>query len=211
MAMYDKSYIIELKKLCLKYGVFLIADEIAVGFGRCGEMFVCDDEVKPDFLCLSKGLTGGYLPLALVLTTDKVYGKFYCDYSEGKSFLHSHSYTANPLACSAANATLDIFENENIIEKNKELIKKLSIMIKKFETLENVTNIRQRGMIVAFDIKNYDPLKRQNLEIYKYALKNGVLIRPLANTVYFMPPYVINHDEMEKVVDVAYEALKYNF
>ncbi len=208
MAMYDKSYIKKLKKLCEDERVFLIADEIAVGFGRTGEMFICDEEIKPDFLCLSKGLTGGYLPLALVLTTDKVYGRFYCDYSEGKSFLHSHSYTGNPLSCAAANATLDIFENENVIEKNKKLIKKLEKLMKRFDTLERVENIRQRGLIGAFDIKNYDPLKRENLEIYKYALKNGVLLRPLANTVYFMPPFIMSEDELEKVVDVAFKAIE---
>jgi len=208
MAMYDKSYIKKLKKLCEEEGVFLIADEIAVGFGRTGEMFICDEEIKPDFLCLSKGLTGGYLPLALVLTTDEVYGKFYCDYSEGKSFLHSHSYTGNPLSCAAANATLDIFEKEDVIEKNHPKIKLLSKLLKKFESLENVENIRQRGLIGAFDIKNYDPLKRQNLEVYQYALKQGVLLRPLANTIYFMPPYIISDEELERVVEVAFKAVE---
>ena len=208
MAMYDKSYIKKLKKLCEDEGVFLIADEIAVGFGRTGEMFICDEEIKPDFLCLSKGLTGGYLPLALVLTTDEVYGKFYCDYSEGKSFLHSHSYTGNPLACAAANATLDIFEKENIIEKNRVLIKKLQTLMQKFKKLERVENIRQRGLIAAFDIKDYDPLKRENLDIYKYALKKGVLLRPLANTVYFMPPFIMSEDELQRVIEVAFEAIE---
>ena len=207
MKMYDKSYIIELKKLCEEFGVFLIADEIAVGFGRTGEMFVCDDEVKPDFLCLSKGLTGGYLPLSLVLTTDEVYSRFYCDYHEGKSFLHSHSYTANPLACSAANATLDIFERENIIDKNKDKIKLLSKLLEKFNELDNVEEVRQRGMIGAIELKGYDPMQRVGLKIYQYALKNGVLLRPLGNVIYFMPPYIINKNELEKVVEVAYEAV----
>jgi adenosylmethionine-8-amino-7-oxononanoate aminotransferase len=119
MAMYDATYIIKLRALCDKYGVFLIADEIAVGFGRTGTMFACEQaDITPDFLCLSKGITGGYLPLSCVLTTNDIYQAFYCDYSEGKSFLDSHSYTGNALACAAANATLDIFESENIIEKN---------------------------------------------------------------------------------------------
>jgi len=207
MKMYDKSYIKSLKQLCEKEGVFLIADEIAVGFGRTGEMFVCDEEIKPDFLCLSKGLTGGYLPLSLVLTTDEVYSKFYCDYSEGKSFLHSHSYTANPLACSAANATLDIFETENVIEKNRQKIELLGKLLKKFEDLPRVENIRQRGLIGAFDLKDYDFNKRENLQIYKYCLENGVLLRPLADTVYFMPPFIISNEELERVVSVAYEAV----
>ena len=208
MKMYNKSYIKELKKLCKEFGVFLIADEIAVGFGRTGDMFVCDEEIKPDFLCLSKGLTGGYLPLSLVLTTDEVYSKFYCDYHEGKSFLHSHSYTANPLACTAANATLDIFEKENIIEKNREKIILLSKLLEKFKELNNVAKVRQRGMIGAVELKGYDPMQRVGLKIYQYALKNGVLLRPLGNVVYFMPPYVITDKELEKVLEVAYNAIK---
>ena len=208
MKMYDKSYIIELKKLCKEFGVFLIADEIAVGFGRTGEMFVCDEEIKPDFLCLSKGLTGGYLPLSLVLTTDEVYSKFYCDYHEGKSFLHSHSYTANPLACTAANATLDIFEKENIIKKNRDKIEFISKLLEKFKDLPNVAEVRQRGMIGAVELKGYDPMQRVGLKIYQYALKNGVLLRPLGNVIYFMPPYVIKKEELEKVIQVAYEAMQ---
>ena len=208
MRMYDKSYIKRLKTLCEEEGVFLIADEIAVGFGRTGEMFVCDSEIKPDFLCLSKGLTGGYLPLSLVLTTDEVYGRFYCDYSEGKSFLHSHSYTANPLGCIAANATLDIFERENIIEKNKEKIKLLSKLLEKFKTLPNVAEVRQRGMIGAVELKGYEPTKRIGLQVYQYALKNGVLLRPLGSVVYFMPPYIISDEELVYVTDIAFRAIE---
>jgi len=208
MRMYDKSYIKKLKTLCEEEGVFLIADEIAVGFGRTGEMFVCDSEIKPDFLCLSKGLTGGYLPLSLVLTTDEIYGKFYCDYSEGKSFLHSHSYTANPLGCIAANATLDIFERENIIEKNKEKIKLLSKLLEKFKTLPNVAEVRQRGMIGAVELKGYEPTKRIGLQVYQYALKNGVLLRPLGSVVYFMPPYIISDEELVYVTDIAFRAIE---
>ena len=208
MKMYNKSYIIELKKLCKEFEVFLIADEIAVGFGRTGAMFVCDEEVKPDFLCLSKGLTGGYLSLSLVLTTDEIYSKFYCDYHEGKSFLHSHSYTANPLACTAANATLDIFEKENIIEKNKEKIELLSKLLEKFKELDNVAEVRQRGMIGVVELKGYDPMQRVGLKVYQYALKNGVLLRPLGNVIYFMPPYVITNKELEKVIKIAYNTIK---
>jgi len=208
MRMYDKSYIKRLKTLCEEEGVFLIADEIAVGFGRTGEMFVCDSEIKPDFLCLSKGLTGGYLPLSLVLTTDEVYGRFYCDYSEGKSFLHSHSYTANPLGCAAANATLDIFENKNIIEKNKEKIKLLSKLLEKFKTLPNVAEVRQRGMIGAVELKGYEPTKRIGLQVYQYALQNGVLLRPLGSVVYFMPPFIISDEELRYVTDIAFKAIE---
>jgi adenosylmethionine-8-amino-7-oxononanoate aminotransferase len=205
MAMYDASYISKLRALCDKYGVFMIADEIAVGFGRTGTMFACEQaNVTPDFLCLSKGITGGYLPLSCVMTTDEVYSAFYCDYSEGKSFLDSHSYTGNALACSAANATLDIFENENIIEQNRFKSDQLSNMLAKFKNLENVKEVRQRGMIAAVELQGYAPEKRVGLEIYKYALKNEVLLRPLGNVVYFMPPYIMNEEELQKITDVAY-------
>ncbi len=208
MAMYNASYIKKLRILCDKYGVFMIADEIAVGFGRTGTMFACESaNITPDFLCLSKGITGGYLPLSCVLTTNEVYSAFYCDYSEGKSFLDSHSYTGNALACSAANATLDIFENENIIEKNRIKSTNLSNMLKKFKTLENVKEVRQRGMIGAVELQGYDPKKRVGLEIYKYSLKNGVLLRPLGNVVYFMPPYIMSQKELQKVTDVAYNGI----
>ncbi|HIO91159.1 MAG TPA: adenosylmethionine--8-amino-7-oxononanoate transaminase [Campylobacterales bacterium] len=207
MQMYDKSYIKKLKAICEEEGIFLIADEIAVGFGRTGELFVCDEEIKPDFLCLSKGLTGGYLPLSVVLTTNEVYQKFYCDYSEGKAFLHSHSYTGNPLGCAAANATLDIFENENIIEKNRAKVKKLEELLEKFKSLLNVKEVRQRGLIGAVELKGYKPEERIALKVYDYALKNGVLLRPLGHVVYFMPPFVITDKELEKVVQVAYEAI----
>lgn len=208
MEMYDASYITKLKALCEKYGIFMIADEIAVGFGRTGTMFACEQaNITPDFMCLSKGITGGYLPLSCVMTTNEVYSAFYCDYSEGKSFLDSHSYTGNALACAAANATLDIFENENVIENNKAKIKALSIMIEPFEKLSNVKEVRQRGMIAAIELQGYKSEERIGLKIYQYALKNGVLLRPLGNVVYFMPPYIISEEEMKKMVDIAYEAI----
>lgn len=209
MAMYDASYITKLRSLCDRYGIFLIADEIAVGFGRTGTMFACEQaDVTPDFLCLSKGITGGYLPLSCVLTTDKIYQAFYCDYSEGKSFLDSHSYTGNALACAAANATLDIFESENIIEENKIKIDLLSNLTKCFKELPNVKEVRQRGFIVAIELEGYAPEERIGLEIYKYALSHGVLLRPLGHVVYFMPPYIMSGKELQKMTDVAYEAIQ---
>ncbi len=208
MAMYDASYIKKLRILCDKYDVFLIADEIAVGFGRTGTMFACESaEVTPDFLCLSKGITGGYLPLSCVLMSDEIYNAFYCDYSEGKAFLDSHSYTGNALACAAANATLDIFENENILEKNLVKIDFIQKELEKFKTLDNVKEVRQRGMIAAVELKGYEAKRRVGLEIYKYALENEVLLRPLGNVVYFMPPYIMSEKEIKKMIDVAYEGI----
>lgn len=209
MAMYDATYITKLRALCDKYGVFLIADEIAVGFGRTGTMFACEQaNITPDFMCLSKGITGGYLPLSCVMTTDEIYGAFYCDYSEGKSFLDSHSYTGNTLACAAANATLDIFESENIIENNKIKIDMLTALTLRFNDLPNVKEVRQRGFIVAIELQGYAPEKRIGLEIYKYALSHEVLLRPLGNVVYFMPPYIMSEEQLIKMTDVAYDSIK---
>ena len=209
MHMYDKEFLILVREICNRYDIHLIADEVMVGFGRSGEMFACKSaNITPDFLVLSKGLTGGYLPLSVVLTTDKIYASFYCDYGENRAFLHSHSYTGNALACAAANATLDIFENENIIEKNRATAKYMQEELLKFKTLKNVLSIRQTGMVCAVELKGYDSRKRIGLKVYEYGLKNGVLLRPLGHVVYFMPPYIITKDEIRKMMQVAYEAIE---
>ncbi len=209
MHIYHPYYLKKARELTKKYGIHLIADEIMTGFGRSGTMFACEQaDISPDFLTLSKGLTGGYLPLSAVLTSNEVYSAFYCDYSEHKAFLHSHSYTGNPLACSAALATLDIFENENIIEENREKSKYMAECIQKFKEFNIVENIRQCGMIAAFDIKGYDPKERIGLQVYSYGLQHGVLLRPLGNTIYFMPPYIITKEEMDKMFGIAYEAVE---
>jgi adenosylmethionine-8-amino-7-oxononanoate aminotransferase len=210
MKMYDASYITKLRALCDRYGVFLIADEIAVGFGRTGSMFAIEQAgVSPDFLCLSKGITGGYMPLSVVLITNEVYQAFYCDYSEGKSFLDSHSYTGNTLACSVANAVLDIFENEKVIEKNKIKIDLIKNETKKFSSLDNILEVRQRGMICAIELKGYEPTRRVGLEIFQKALKEGVYIRPLGDVIYFMPPYSFSEEELKKMIDVTYSIVKH--
>jgi len=208
MHMYHPYYLTKARELTKKYNIHLIADEIMTGFGRTGTMFACEQaNITPDFMTLSKGLTGGYLPLSVVITTDEIYSAFYCDYNEHKAFLHSHSYTGNPLACSAALATLEIFEKDNIIEKNRELSSYISEKLKIFETLDKVENIRQKGMIAALDIKGYKPEDRIGLQVYTYGLQNGVILRPLGNTIYFMPPYIIKQEELDRVFDVAYNAI----
>lgn len=209
MAMYNASYITKLRKLCDRYGVHLIADEIAVGFGRTGTLFACEQAgITPDFMCLSKGITGGYLPLSVTMLTDDIYNAFYCDYGEGKSFLDSHSYTGNALACAAANATLTIFENENVIQRNKVLIDYMKERLKEFVKFPHVKEVRQRGMIAAVELEGFPPQRRVNLDIYHYALKHNVLLRPLGNVIYFMPPYSITLDQMEKMFTVAADAIK---
>lgn len=209
MHMYHKEFLVLVRKICDRYDIHLIADEVMVGFGRTGNMFACESaNITPDFLVLSKGLTGGYLPLSVVLTTDEIYAKFYCDYNEHKAFLHSHSYTGNALACAAANATLDIFERDNVIENNRETAKYIGSKLSKFKELKNVASIRQTGMICAVELKGYEPKDRIGLKVYQYGLDNGVLLRPLGDVVYFMPPYIITKDECDKMMDTAYEAVK---
>ncbi len=208
MKMHHPIFLKLVRNICDEFKIHLILDEIAVGFGRTGTMFAFEQaNITPDFLVLSKGLTGGYLPLSVVLTNDNIYNAFYCDYkSYEKTFLHSHSYTGNPLACAVANATLDIFEKDNIIEKNREKIEYMREKSKIFRELKYVKEVRQRGMILAIELEGYKE-ERINLAIYNFALKKGVLLRPLSNIVYFMPPYVITKEEIDRVFQVAYEAI----
>ncbi len=209
MKMYHPYFLKEAQNICRQKGIHLIADEIAVGFGRSGTMFACEQaDVEPDFMALSKGLTGGYLPLSVVMMSDEIYSAFYCDYLENRSFLHSHSYTGNPLACAAANASLDLFEKYDILEKNRKKSEYIAKKLEIFKKLPNVKEVRQRGMIAAVELKGYDFKERVNLKIFKYALKNGVLLRPLGNIIYFMPPYIIEYEEIDKMIDTAYEAVK---
>jgi adenosylmethionine-8-amino-7-oxononanoate aminotransferase len=206
MQMYDASYMKKLRALCDEFGVFLIADEIAVGFGRTGTMFAIEQaQICPDFLCLSKGITGGYMPLSVVLFTNDIYDAFYCDYNEGKSFLDSHSYTGNTLACAVANAVLDIFEQDNVIENNKEKIAFMREQTKRFKSLSNVKEVRQRGMVCAIELQGYDSAQRIGLRIFQEALKHGVYIRPLGHVIYFMPPYIFTQEQLKKMIDTTYE------
>ncbi|WP_345986420.1 adenosylmethionine--8-amino-7-oxononanoate transaminase [Sulfurimonas sp. HSL-1656] len=208
MHMYHPRYLKEARKLCDDYDIMLIADEIMTGFGRTGTMFACEQAgITPDLMTLSKGLTGGYLPLSVTMTTEKVYEAFYCDYNLYKAFLHSHSYTGNALACAAANATLDIFELDNVIEANRKLSAMMGEGLKRFESLPNVKSVRQTGMVAAVELEGYTPEERIGLKVFDFALNRGVLLRPLGPVVYFMPPYIINEEELTYVMDTAYEAI----
>ena len=209
MHMYHPDYLKGARELTKRYGVHLIADEIMTGFGRTGTMFGCEQaDISPDFMLLSKGLTGGYLPLSVVLTTDEIYSAFYCDYNEHKAFLHSHSYTGNPLACSAALATLDIFESKDILAENRKKSTYIAEKLERFRQLSNVGEVRQTGMVAAIELEGYRPEDRIGLRVYRYGLDHGVLLRPLGNIIYFMPPYVISYEEIDMMMDVAYEAIK---
>ena len=215
MRMYHPVYLSKLRAACDRYGVHLIADEIAVGFGRTGTLFACEQaQISPDFLCLSKGLTGGYLPLSVVMTTDTIYQAFYDEYSTLKAFLHSHSFTGNPLGCRAALATLEIFRNENIIASNKILATHMHKACAPLDNHPQVAEVRQHGMVVAVEmIKNkarredFPWQERRGLRVYQHALKRGALLRPLGNVVYLMPPYVITPDEIDSLVTIMTEAI----
>jgi adenosylmethionine-8-amino-7-oxononanoate aminotransferase len=194
MAMYDPEYLRLVRGLCDRYDVHLICDEIAVGCGRTGTFFAHEQAgIKPDFLCLSKGISGGYLPLSIVLTTDAVYSAFYAD-ATARGFLHSHSYTGNALACRAALATLDIFETDAVLEGNRARAEKLAVALAPLSGHARVSHLRQRGMILAFDVLTDDSYFSRRF--YRAALAREALIRPIGNTVYLMPPYIVDDEEI---------------
>ncbi|MBE0612121.1 MAG: adenosylmethionine--8-amino-7-oxononanoate transaminase [Burkholderiales bacterium] len=205
MAMYDAEYLRRAHALCEHYGVHLIADEIAVGFGRTGSFFACEQAgIMPNFLCLSKGISGGTLPLSVVLTTDAVYAAFYDD-STARGFLHSHSYTGNALACRAALATLTIFGEDDVINANRSTAAQLNERAAALAADPRVRHFRNTGMIWAFDVSTDDPLFARRF--HQAAMEHSLLLRPIGNTVYFMPPYVIGSDEIELLVAGTQTAL----
>ena len=208
--MYSPEYLRLVRALCDRFNVHLIADEIAVGCGRTGTFFACEQaQIWPDFLTLSKGISGGYLPLSLCLTTEKIYRAFYSEETK-QGFLHSHSYTGNPLACAAALACLEIFETEKVLEKNQVRSADLANAFAWAKGDERIEYWRQQGMILAFDIKvsclkNPKTFARQ---MFSACIDQGLLIRPIGNTVYVMPPYILSTDQvmqMGKNIAVALE------
>jgi adenosylmethionine-8-amino-7-oxononanoate aminotransferase len=216
MRMYEPVYLELLRKACDRYNIHLIADEIAVGFGRTGSLFACEQaNISPDFLCLSKGLTGGYLPLSVVLTHDGIYQAFYDDYEKLTAFLHSHSYTGNALGCRAALASLDIFKQDNTIDNNAVLARLLYQSVAELHDHPHIAEIRQTGMILAIEMVKdkhskdaYPWQERRGLKVYQHGLANGVLLRPLGNVVYFMPPYVITPEQITQMAQVAIEGIR---
>ena len=216
MRMYHPVYLSMLREACDRFQVHLIADEVAVGFGRTGTMFACEQAgISPDLLCLGKGLTGGFMTLAATLAGDEIYRAFYDDYTELNAFLHSHSYTGNPLACSAALASLDIFRQDSVLENNRHLAELMAEEAKDIEGHPNVADVRQCGMIMAIELardgKTREPFpwqERHGRRIYRHALEHGVLLRPLGDVVYFMPPYVIKPAQVRQMMDAALEGIE---
>ncbi|HUW26688.1 MAG TPA: adenosylmethionine--8-amino-7-oxononanoate transaminase [Gallionella sp.] len=198
MAMYHPIYLQRARELCNTYKVLLIADEIAVGMGRTGTLFACEQaNITPDFLLLSKGITGGYLPLSVVMTRDEIYQAFYAD-ETARGFLHSHSYTGNPLACRAALATLDIFAQDNVLDANRNKAAYLNQIAAPLRDHSKVKNFRNTGMIWAFEVDT--PRTDFAQRCFALSLQHELLLRPLGNTIYFMPPYVITEEEMQMLV-----------
>lgn len=210
MRMYPPLYLKKLRALCDKYDVLLIADEIATGFGRTGKMFACDHAgITPDIMCVSKGLTGGYMPMAITITTQKIFDAFYADYSEGKAFMHSHTYSGNPLGCACALAVQRIFREDNILENAKKRAVYLNNRLtERLGGYKHTGEIRHLGLINAIElVKNpetkegFDSSARTGYQIYKKALERGLLLRPLGDVLYFNPPLIINEDEIDEAVE----------
>ncbi|GAB4190236.1 MAG: adenosylmethionine--8-amino-7-oxononanoate transaminase [Wenzhouxiangellaceae bacterium] len=216
MRMYDAEYLRRVRAACDRHHIHFIADEIAVGFGRTGSLFACEQAmVSPDLMCLSKGITGGSLPLATVLMNEAIYQAFYEDYNRGRSFLHSHSYSGNPIACAAALATLDLFEETPVLENNQRTAAHLAGRAAAFSAHPQVGDVRQTGMVLAIEImadpatrEPYPWQERRGIRAYRHALSRGVLMRPLGNVLYCMPPYVINDEEVDLLMDVMAECVE---
>lgn len=216
MRMYPPLYLKKLRKICDEYNVILIADEIATGFGRTGRMFACDHaEISPDIMCISKGLTGGYMPMAITITTDKIYNAFYSDYNEGKAFMHSHTYSGNPLGCSAALAVVNILHNDNILQNaQKTAVYLNNSLVDALGNHKNVGEIRHLGLINAIELvenknikQGFDSKLRIGYQIYKKALSKGLILRPLGNVLYFNPPLIIEKNDIDKAISICVDSI----
>lgn len=216
MIIYPKEYLRKAAALSRRFNVHLIADEVATGFGRTGKMFACDYiEQSPDFMCLSKGITSGYLPLAVTLTTDKIYKAFYADFELKKTFYHGHTYTGNPLSCSAALASLKIFEEERTLERIKNIIPLFSGLLERFRDLPLVGDVRRIGLIGAIELvkdkktkKSFGFKERIGIEVYRRGIKNNLILRPLGNIIYLFLPLCIKKDELEDIAGRTYSVIK---
>lgn len=214
MRMYHPAYLRRARDLCDRHGVHLIADEIAVGFGRTGTLFACEQAgITPDLMCLSKGITGGFMPLAAVLSSQAIYDSFLDD-SRERAFLHSHSYSGNPLACAAALATLDIFASDDVLTRNAATAKALAAHGHDIAQHPNIADFRQTGMMLAFELmadaaarQPFPPEDRIGLQVYRAALRHGLVLRPLGDVLYWMPPYCISSDDIAHLATATQAAI----
>ncbi|GAB2495596.1 adenosylmethionine--8-amino-7-oxononanoate transaminase [Arenimonas alkanexedens] len=215
MRMHHPAYLRRARELCDAHGAHLIADEIAVGFGRTGTLFACEQGgISPDFMCLSKGLTGGFLPMSAVLTTAAVYDAFLDD-SRERAFLHSHSYTGNPLGCAAALASLAIFDSDDVLARNRVTAARMAALAAPLADHPNVAEVRQTGMILAIELTAdgrgktpFAAADRRGLRAYRHALERGVVLRPLGDILYWMPPYCVGEEELQHLATVTRSAIE---
>ncbi len=208
MLVHPPGYLRAVRKLCDRYGVLLIADEVAVGFGRTGTMFACEQEdVAPDLLCLAKGITGGYLPLAATLTTEAIYDGFLGAAEEFRTFFHGHTYTGNPLACAAALASLDVFESERTLERLQPKIALFEELLEGVAAMDAVAEIRHRGFMAGIDLGDHDPALRIGHRVTNEARGRGAIVRPLGNTVVLVPPLAISEQELRHLFAITTDSI----
>ncbi len=210
------GYLKKIRRLCTRYNILMIADEVATGFGRTGKMFACEHEgISPDIMAVAKGITGGYLPLAATLATDEIYNAFYGEYKDLKTFFHGHTYTGNPLACAAAIANIGLFKKERTLQKLQPKIKYMTKRLKEFEILNHVGDIRQKGFMVGIELvkdkgtkEPYLLEEKIGIKVIKEARKHGLIIRPLGNVIVLMPPLSIKMEELKRLLEVVYISIK---
>ncbi|MGH2923801.1 MAG: adenosylmethionine--8-amino-7-oxononanoate transaminase [Solirubrobacterales bacterium] len=209
MLMHPPGYLRAVRELCDRHGILLICDEVATGFGRTGTMFACEQEgVSPDLLCLAKGLTGGYLPLAATLATERIYESFLGAHEEYRTFFHGHTYTGNPLACAAAHGCLDAFEQERTLVRLQPKIRLLAELLAEVEAMPEVDEVRQRGFMVGIDLGAHEPAMRMGHRVTLEARRRGVIVRPLGDTLVLMPPLAISKAELRRLVGVTAESIR---
>jgi adenosylmethionine-8-amino-7-oxononanoate aminotransferase len=206
---HPRGYLAAVRELCDRHGVLLICDEVATGFGRTGTMFACEQEgVAPDLLCLAKGISGGYLPLAATLTSERVYEGFLGASEEQRTFFHGHTYTGNPLACAAALASLDVFESERTIERLQPKIRLLEERLREVAVMAEVAEVRQRGFMVGIDLGEHDPALRMGHRVTLEARERGALVRPLGDTVVLVPPLSISADDLSRLLEIVTASIR---
>jgi adenosylmethionine-8-amino-7-oxononanoate aminotransferase len=209
MLVHPPGYLHAARELCDRFGVLLICDEVATGFGRTGTMFACEQEgVAPDLLCLAKGLTGGYLPLAATLATERIYEGFLGAPEEYRTFFHGHTYTGNPLACAAALASLDAFESERTIDRLQPKIRLLGELLEEVAAMPEVAEVRSRGVMVGIDLGEHDPALRLGHRVTLEARRRGAIVRPLGDVVVLMPPLSISETELRQLVEITAESIE---
>lgn len=210
MKIYSQDFLRRLRQWTAQHDVHFIADEIMTGFGRTGKMLACEHaEIAPDFLCLSKGMTSGWLPLSATLTTQKIYDYFYDDYETGKSFLHSHTYSGNALAASVALETLNIIERDGLLARAQEMGNQMRTLMQQVATATNrLTNIRGIGAMVAADMTGVEAGRRISVELFREASNNGLFLRPLGNTIYWLPPLIANENDLLRMAEITTQSLR---